>query len=170
VESFKRFEEFTGRRTTMEVLGGEISKVLDAYIVVTWIPNREKLQRHHGMEVRSMEENAIAADEHEHSSNNKCEDSVKTHHRIAKTALTLDKNSRKRNGEKRQEEAEVAASHDLLAISETKENRVKMRMRAIWRAWRCFRYKDIDHSILNSEHACTLLRLPRTMVSTVIFP
>jgi hypothetical protein len=28
---------------------------------------------------------------------------------------------------------------------------------------------DIDH-ILNSEHECTPLRLPRTMASTVIFP
>jgi hypothetical protein len=30
-------------------------------------------------------------------------------------------------------------------------------------------YKDIDH-ILNSEHECALLRLPRTMASMVIFP
>jgi hypothetical protein len=44
-----------------------------------------------------------------------------------------------------------------------------MRMRAIERAWRCFRYKDLDH-ILNSEHECTPLRLPRTMDTTVIFP
>jgi hypothetical protein len=44
-----------------------------------------------------------------------------------------------------------------------------MRMRAIERAWRCFRYKDIDH-ILKSEHEFTLLRLPRTMASIVIFP
>jgi hypothetical protein len=29
VESFKRFEEFIGRRTTMEVLGAERRKVLD---------------------------------------------------------------------------------------------------------------------------------------------
>jgi hypothetical protein len=29
--------------------------------------------------------------------------------------------------------------------------------------------KDIDH-ILNSEHECTLLRLPRTMAHMVIFP
>jgi RAB protein geranylgeranyltransferase component A len=55
VESFKRFEEFIGRRTNMEVLGCEICKVLDDYIAVTWIPNRETLQRHHRMEVRSME-------------------------------------------------------------------------------------------------------------------
>jgi hypothetical protein len=60
------------------------------------------------MEVRSMEDNTTAAAEHEHSSNNKCEDSVKPHHGIAKTALTLDTKSRKRNGEKRQEEAEAA--------------------------------------------------------------
>jgi hypothetical protein len=39
---------------------------------------------------------------------------------------------------------------------------------ALGRAWRCFRYKDIDH-ILNSEHECTPLRLPRKMVSMVIF-
>jgi hypothetical protein len=37
------------------------------------------------------------------------------------------------------------------------------------RAWRCFRYKDIDH-ITKCEHECTPLRLPRTMASTVIFP
>jgi hypothetical protein len=42
-------------------------------------------------------------------------------------------------------------------------------MRANGRAWRCFRYKDIDH-ILNSEHECALLRLPRAMASMVIFP
>jgi hypothetical protein len=36
------------------------------------------------------------------------------------------------------------------------------------RAWRCFRYEDIDH-ILKSEHECTLLRLSRTMASIVIF-
>jgi hypothetical protein len=35
-------------------------------------------------------------------------------------------------------------------------------------AWRCLRYKDIDH-ILNSEHECTLLGLPETMASMVIF-
>jgi hypothetical protein len=40
---------------------------------------------------------------------------------------------------------------------------------ALGRAWRCFRYKCIDH-ILNSEHECALLRLPRTMASIVIFP
>jgi hypothetical protein len=44
-----------------------------------------------------------------------------------------------------------------------------MRMHAIESAWRCFRYKDIDH-ILKCEHKCTPLRLPKTMVSTVIFP
>jgi hypothetical protein len=55
-----------------------------------------------------MEENTMASAEHQHSSNKKCEDSVKPHHGIAKPALTLDKNSRKRNGEKRQEEAEAA--------------------------------------------------------------
>jgi hypothetical protein len=42
-------------------------------------------------------------------------------------------------------------------------------MRAIERAWRCFRYKDIDH-ILKSEHECAILRLPRTMSYVVIFP
>jgi hypothetical protein len=103
VESFKRFEEFMGRRTTMEVLWGERRKFLDDYIAVTWIPNREKLQRHHRMEVRSMEETTTSAAEHGHSFNKKCEDSFKPHHGIAKTDLTLDKNSRKRNGEKRHE-------------------------------------------------------------------
>jgi hypothetical protein len=34
VESFKRFEEFMGRRMTMEVLGAERSKILDDYIAV----------------------------------------------------------------------------------------------------------------------------------------
>jgi hypothetical protein len=47
-----------------------------------------------------MEENTTAAAEQEHSSNKKCEDSVKPHHGISKTALTLGKNSRKRNGER----------------------------------------------------------------------
>jgi hypothetical protein len=60
------------------------------------------------MEVRSMEVNTMAAAEHEHSSNKKCEDSVKPHHGIAKTDLKLDNNSRKRNWGKRQEEAEAA--------------------------------------------------------------
>jgi hypothetical protein len=92
VESFIRFEEFTGRRTTVEVLWGETCKVLGDYIAVTWIPNRGKLQRHHMMEVRSMEENTTTAAEHDHSSKKKCDDSVKPHHGIAKTALTLDKN------------------------------------------------------------------------------
>jgi hypothetical protein len=118
VESFKRFEEFMGG-ATMEVLGGKICKVIDDYIAVAWIPNREKLQRHHRMEVRSMEENTMDAAEYEHSSNKKCEDSVKPHHGIAKTPLTLGKNSRKRNGEKIQEDAEAAESHDLWEISET---------------------------------------------------
>jgi hypothetical protein len=54
VESFKSFQEFMGRRTIMEVLGGERRTVLYNYIAVTWIPNRGKLQRHHRMEVRSM--------------------------------------------------------------------------------------------------------------------
>jgi hypothetical protein len=45
----------------------------------------------------------------------------------------------------------------------------RRRAYALERAWRCFRYKDIDH-IMKCEHECTLLRLPRTMVSTVIFP
>jgi hypothetical protein len=40
---------------------------------------------------------------------------------------------------------------------------------ALGRAWRCFRYKYMDH-ILNSEHACALLRLTRAMASMVIFP
>jgi hypothetical protein len=40
---------------------------------------------------------------------------------------------------------------------------------ALGRARRCFRYKDKEHS-LNSEHECTLLRLPRTLVSKVIVP
>jgi hypothetical protein len=52
VESFKRFEEFMARGAILEVLG---AKVIDDYIAVTWIPNRVKLQRHHRMEVRSME-------------------------------------------------------------------------------------------------------------------
>jgi hypothetical protein len=103
----------------MEMLGGERRKVLDDYIAVTWIPNRGKLQRHHRMEVRSTEENTVAAAEHEHSSNKKYRDSVKHHHGIAKTALTLENNSRKRNGEKRQEEAEASESHALWASSET---------------------------------------------------
>jgi hypothetical protein len=42
-------------------------------------------------------------------------------------------------------------------------------LRALERAWRCFRYKDIDH-IMECEHECTSLRLPRIMASTVIFP
>jgi hypothetical protein len=95
VESFKRFEEFTGRRTTMEVLGVERRKDLYDYIAFTWIPNRGTLQRHHRMEVRSMEEKTMASAEHNHSSKKKCEDCVKHHHGIAKT--TLDKNSRKCN-------------------------------------------------------------------------
>jgi hypothetical protein len=33
---------------------------------------------------------------------------------------------------------------------------------ALGRTWCCFRYKYIDH-ILDSEHECTPLRLPRTM-------
>jgi hypothetical protein len=37
---------------------------------------------------------------------------------IAKTALTLDKNSRNRNGEKGHEEDDAAESHALWAISE----------------------------------------------------
>jgi hypothetical protein len=102
-----------GLRNSRRVLGAERSKVLDDYIAVTWIPNRRKLQRHHRMEVRSMEENTTASSDHEHSSNKKCEDSVKPHHGISKTALTLDKNSRKRNGVKRQEEAEAAEPHAL---------------------------------------------------------
>jgi hypothetical protein len=97
-----------GRRKTMEVLRGERRKVLDDYIAVTWIPNREKLQRHHRMEVRSMEENAAYAAENDNLLNKKCEDSVKPHHGIANTALTIDKNSRKRNGGNRQEETEAA--------------------------------------------------------------
>jgi hypothetical protein len=99
VESLKIFEEFTGRRTIMEVMGAERRKVLDYYIAVAWTPNKKKLQRPHRIEVRSMEENTTAAAEHDHSSNKKFEDSVKPNHGIAKTALTLDKNSRKRNGE-----------------------------------------------------------------------
>jgi hypothetical protein len=55
-----------------------------------------------------MKENTMAAADHDHSSNNKCKDSVKHQHGISKTALTFDKNSRKRNGEKRQEEDEAA--------------------------------------------------------------
>jgi hypothetical protein len=39
---------------------------------------------------------------------------------------------------------------------------------ALGRAWRCFRYKDIDH-ILNSEDECALLRLHRAMVPMFIF-
>jgi hypothetical protein len=108
-----------GSRTTMEMLGGERRKVLDDYIAVTWIPRRGKLQRHHRIEVRSMEDNTMAAAEHDHSSNKKCEDSVKPHHLIAKTALTLDKNSRKSNGEKRQEDTEAEESHALWKISES---------------------------------------------------
>jgi hypothetical protein len=102
-----------GRRTTIEVMGAERRKILNDYVTVTLISNREKLQRHHRMEVISMEENTPAVAEHEHSSKKKCEDSVKPHHGISKTALTLDKNSRNRNGENRQEEAEAAESHAL---------------------------------------------------------
>jgi hypothetical protein len=40
---------------------------------------------------------------------------------------------------------------------------------ALERAWRCFRYKEIDH-IMKCEHECTPLRLPRTMASMAIFP
>jgi hypothetical protein len=40
----------------------------------------------------------MAAAEHEHSFNNTCEGSVKTHHGIAEIDLTLDNNSRKRDG------------------------------------------------------------------------
>jgi hypothetical protein len=47
LESFKRFGESRGGRTTMEMMGGERGKVLDDYIAVTWIPNRGKLQRNH---------------------------------------------------------------------------------------------------------------------------
>jgi hypothetical protein len=57
------------------------------------------------MEFRSMEENTTAAAENGNSYNKKCEYSVKPHRGISKTDLTLVKNSRKRNGEKRQEEA-----------------------------------------------------------------
>jgi hypothetical protein len=76
VESFKRFEEFTGKKTTMEVLGAERYKALDDYIGFTA--------------------------EHAHSSNKKSEENVKPHHGIARTALTLDNNSRKRNSKKKQ--------------------------------------------------------------------
>jgi hypothetical protein len=55
VESFNRFDEFMGRRTTMGVLGAERRNVRDDYITVTWISNREKNQQHHSMEFRSME-------------------------------------------------------------------------------------------------------------------
>jgi hypothetical protein len=119
VESFKIFEEFMGRRTTMEGMGAERRKFFDDYIAVTWIPNKVKLQRHQWMEVRSMEENTTAADEHEHSSNKKCEDIVKHHHGIANTALTFDKNSIKRNGGNRQEDADAVESHALWEVSET---------------------------------------------------
>jgi hypothetical protein len=44
-----------------------------------------------------------------------------------------------------------------------------LRKSALGRAWPCFRYKDIYH-ILNSEHECALLRLPRAMAPIVIFP
>jgi hypothetical protein len=98
VESFKRFEEFMGRSMAMEVIGAEIYKVIDDYIVVNWIPNMGGLQRHNRMEVRSMEENKTAAAEHEHSSNKKCEDSVKPYRGISKKALILNNNSRNRNG------------------------------------------------------------------------
>jgi hypothetical protein len=81
----------------MEVMGAERRKFLDDYITFTCIPNSEKLQLHHRMAIKSIEENTTATAEHEHSSSKKCEDSVKPHHAIAKTVLTLDKNSRKRN-------------------------------------------------------------------------
>jgi hypothetical protein len=61
------------------------------------------------MEVRSMEDKTMAATQHDHSSNKECEDSVKPLHGIANTYLTLFyKNSRKRNGIKRQEVTEAA--------------------------------------------------------------
>jgi hypothetical protein len=66
-----------------------------------------------------MEENTMAAAEHENSSNKKCEESVKLCHGISKTALTLDKNSIKRDRENRQEEAEEATPHALWEINET---------------------------------------------------
>jgi hypothetical protein len=40
---------------------------------------------------------------------------------------------------------------------------------ALERAWRCFRYEYIYHN-LRTEHECILLRSPRIMASTVIFP
>jgi hypothetical protein len=45
--------------------------------------------------------------------------SVKPHLGIAKTALTLDKNSRKWNWKNLQEEADAAESHALWEISKT---------------------------------------------------
>jgi hypothetical protein len=48
------------------------------------------------------------------------------------------------------------------------EKRALTRMRVNWREWRFFWYKDIE-LILNSEHECSLMRLPRTMASMVIF-
>jgi hypothetical protein len=71
-------------------------------------PTNEKNQRHFRLEVRAMEENKMAAAEHDNFSNKKCEDSVKPHNGISKTALTFDNNSRKGNRVKRQELAEAA--------------------------------------------------------------
>jgi hypothetical protein len=116
VQSFKRFKEFVDRSMIIEVMGAERRKILDDYIAVTWIPNKIKLQRHHRMAVRSMEKNTMSAAEHGHSSNNKCEDSIKLLHGIYKTALTLAKNSIKWKEEKRQEEADAAESHTIWAI------------------------------------------------------
>jgi hypothetical protein len=40
VKSFKRFEEFMGRKTSMKVLVAERHYILDDYISVAWVPDR----------------------------------------------------------------------------------------------------------------------------------
>jgi hypothetical protein len=60
-------------------------------------------------------------------------------------------------------------SHNLNISLRGLRKSARRRACALGRAWRCFRYKDIDHN-LRTEHECIILRLPRTMVSTVIFP
>jgi hypothetical protein len=56
----------------------------------------------------------------------------------------------------------------LWRINLRKEHR-QLRKSALGRAWRCFRYKYIDHTIMMSECECTLLRLTRAMAPMVIF-
>jgi hypothetical protein len=68
-----------------------------------------------------------------------------------------------------QDETPPLTAKQCLNIHKVKVKYAWTRMRAIERAWLCFRYNDTDHTV-KCEHECTLLRLPRTMVSMVIFP